>query len=210
MSPPLNALHQPPPHRRVPRFFGDAFVERLLAHVAEREGDFATTRLSEQRVDRSIRTSRLLRDFGNLRAEVEARFMAILDQSVGALALPPIRLAELELELVAHGDGAFYREHIDTATDRPGSKTARVLAGVYYFHRLPTGFAGGDLRLHAIVPAPDGGRAFIDISPDRDMLLLFPAWAPHEVRPVSCPSGVFLDSRFAVNCWYRHQWDAAR
>ena len=205
-----NALHQPPPYRRVPGFFGTAFVERLLAHVAERERDFETTRLSEARIDRSIRASHLLRDFGDLRAEVEARFMGILDQAVDDLALQPIRLATLELELVAHGDGAFYREHIDTATDRPGSKTARALAGVYYFHGLPKGFAGGDLRLHAIAPAPDGRRASADISPDRDMLLLFPAWAPHEVRPVSCPSGAFLDSRFAINCWYRHRWEDMR
>lgn len=205
-----NPLQDIPPHRRVARFFGEAVVERLLAHVAAREGDFETTRLSEQRVDRSIRASRLLRDFGDLRAEVEARFRGLLEEAVRDLALPPIRLDSLELELVQHGDGAFYREHIDTATDRPGSATARVLAAVHYFHRQPQGFSGGALRLHAMAPGPDGRRAFADIAPDRDLLLLFPAWAPHEVRPVSCPSGAFLDSRFAINCWYRHRWENGR
>lgn len=210
MPSPLSALHQPPPHRRLHSFLGEAFIERLLTHVAQYEGEFETARLIEHRLDRSIRASRLLRDFGILRSELEACFGAILDSTVRDLRLPRIQLATLELEMVEHGDGAFYREHIDTATDRPGSPTVRALAGVYYFHRVPKGFSGGELRLHAVAPAPEGQRAFIDIAPDRDLLVLFPAWAPHEVRPVSCPSGAFLDSRFAINCWYRHRWEAGR
>ncbi len=208
MSSPFNALHQPPPHCRVRHFLGDALVERLLAHAGQRAGDFETTRLHEGKLDRSIRASHMLRDFGDLRAEVEARFLGVLDTALRELGSPPIRLAGLELELVQHGDGAFYSEHIDTATDRPGSATVRALAGVYYFHRMPKGFSGGELRLLAMGRASDGHRAFTDIAPDYDTLLLFPAWAPHEVRPVSCPSGAFLDSRFAINCWYRHRWEA--
>jgi SM-20-related protein len=30
---------------------------------------------------------------------------------------------------------------------------------------------------------------------------VFPSWVLHEVRPVSCPSKRFVDSRFAINCW---------
>jgi Rps23 Pro-64 3,4-dihydroxylase Tpa1-like proline 4-hydroxylase len=73
-----------------------------------------------------------------------------------------------------------------------------VLSGVYYFHRRPKAFAGGELRLHAIGD-PD---RFVDIEPVHNALLVFPAWAPHEVRPISCPSGAFVDARFAVNCWF--------
>jgi Rps23 Pro-64 3,4-dihydroxylase Tpa1-like proline 4-hydroxylase len=72
-----------------------------------------------------------------------------------------------------------------------------VLSGVYYFHRLPKPFSGGALRLHAI---GDESR-FADIEPACDTLVVFPAWAPHEVLPVRCPSGAFMDSRFSINCW---------
>jgi Rps23 Pro-64 3,4-dihydroxylase Tpa1-like proline 4-hydroxylase len=49
-----------------------------------------------------------------------------------------------------------------------------------------------------------GGKvsgAFVDIEPANDTLVFFPSWYPHEVLPVSCPSGRFEDSRFAINCW---------
>jgi Rps23 Pro-64 3,4-dihydroxylase Tpa1-like proline 4-hydroxylase len=72
-----------------------------------------------------------------------------------------------------------------------------VLSGVYYFHRRPRAFTGGELRLYAIGD-PD---RFVDIEPTHNTLLVFPSWAPHEVRPVSCPTGQFMDSRFAINCW---------
>ena len=105
---------------------------------------------------------------------------------------------KLELQLVAHHDGAFYKRHIDTqtASDR---KNIRVLSGVYYFHAEPKPFSGGALRLYAI--GGDDATDFVDIEPQRNSLLVFPSWAPHEVRTVSCPSKQFSDSRFAINCW---------
>lgn len=187
---------------------GAALVERLLAYAEARNGEFTQTRLGGGVVDASFRSSLMLRDLGDLRAELEARFLSVLDWAVAELKLSPIDLAPLELELVAHGDGAFFKEHIDTATDRSEAGSARALTGVYYFHRHPKRFDGGQLRLHAIAPGPDGARRFVDVPPEPDTLALFPSWAPHEVLPISCPSGAFLDSRFAINCWYRHRWCA--
>lgn len=200
------ALEQPPPYRRVESFLGEALVERLLAYTGRRESDFVSTRISKGRVNETVRLSRMLRDFGDLRPEIEARFLNVVEWAIQDLGLSAVNLAPLELELVAHGDGAFFSEHIDTATDEPHASSARALTGVYYFHRWPKGFSGGDLRLYAMAPAADGERRFVDLPPGPDTLILFPSWVPHEVKRVSCPSGAFLDSRFAINCWYRHQW----
>jgi Rps23 Pro-64 3,4-dihydroxylase Tpa1-like proline 4-hydroxylase len=63
----------------------------------------------------------------------------------------------------------------------------------------PKAFRGGALRLYAI--GDSGGRTFIDIEPVQNGLLVFPAWVPHEVMPVHCPSKRFIDLRFASNCW---------
>jgi SM-20-related protein len=76
----------------------------------------------------------------------------------------------------------------------------RVISVVYYFYALPKAFAGGTLRLHSLAASGQQGT-FIDIEPEYDMLVFFPAWFPHEVLPVQVPSGRFLDSRFAINCW---------
>ena len=117
------------------------------------------------------------------------RFLPLVPHMVGKLRTTPVRAPGLELELVAHNQGAFYKRHIDTqtASDR---KSLRVLSGVYYFHAVPKAFTGGELRLYAIGAE---NAPFVDIAPERNSLLVFPSWAPHEVRPISCSSGRFID-----------------
>jgi Rps23 Pro-64 3,4-dihydroxylase Tpa1-like proline 4-hydroxylase len=75
-----------------------------------------------------------------------------------------------------------------------------VISAVYYFHTLPKAFSGGALRLHSLAASGKLGT-FVDVEPDCDTLIFFPSWFPHEVLPVHCPSGRFMDSRFAINCW---------
>ena len=105
--------------------------------------------------------------------------------------------ARIELEMVAHGDGAFFLRHADTVIRREMT-SYRAISAVYYFHRLPKSFSGGVLRLHSI-GSKEG--SFVDIEPTNDRLIFFPSWFPHEVTPVICPSGRFEDSRFSINCW---------
>lgn len=206
---PASALQKLPPSRIVRGFLGEELVERLLSYADSRRADFTPTQVGSGetgRQDPAVRISHLLRDLGPLRAEVEARFESVRDRTMEELRMAPVSFKSMELELVAHGDGAFYKRHIDTFTGVPsGRKSDRVLTGVSYFHALPKRFTGGEIRLYSFLPSPQGEDSFIDIEPERDLLLLFPSWAPHEVRPVSCPSGEFLASRFAINCWYRRE-----
>lgn len=204
---PFSASTRPFPYHVVPNFLGNDWVERLLAHAIAHQSSFVGSGVgyrANSRVDPSVRVSYKLKDLGALRTELEAHFRAAMPQAVSELRLSPFELATCEIELVAHGDGAFFKRHIDTITqtDDPDIKTQRVLTGVYYFHSLQKRFSGGQLRMHALVPQEQDG-SFIDIEPERDQLVLFPAWAPHEVLPVSCPSQAFEHARFAINCWYR-------
>jgi Rps23 Pro-64 3,4-dihydroxylase Tpa1-like proline 4-hydroxylase len=202
----MRAFELPAPHRVIAGFLGDELTERLLALASAHQQAFLPTRVGRKpgRVDVDIRVSRVLRDFGALKDELKARFEGIREQAMADLHLSPFELVSMEMELVAHGDGAFYAPHIDTHMDASDAETLRILTGVYYFHALPKGFTGGEIRLHSILP-PEQGGSFIDIEPARDTLLLFPSWAPHEVRPISSPSGAIEHSRFAINCWYRGQ-----
>lgn len=198
----LRAFEQPAPHRVIRNFLGPDLIGQLLAHAEANQDSFMPTGVEGTGVDPEIRVSRVLRDFGSLRGALEARFLAIMDPAVADLRLSPFNLGRLEIELVAHGDGAFYQRHIDTRTGASDKTTDRALTGVLYFHAEPKNYDGGELRLHSILPPEEGGQ-FLDITPEQDMLLLFPSWAPHEVRPVVCPSGAFTNQRFAINCWYR-------
>jgi Rps23 Pro-64 3,4-dihydroxylase Tpa1-like proline 4-hydroxylase len=205
---PMRAFEVPAPHSVIPNFMGDDMVERLLAHADANREAFVPTKVGRNpgKLNPDVRISRGLRDFGTLKEELKARFESVREQAVATLQLSRFALTSMELELVAHGDGAFYGRHIDTGVDfhesAHDSGTDRLLTGVYYFHTLPKGFTGGEIRLHSILP-PEQGGSVIDVEPERDRLLLFPSWAPHEVRPVRCPSGSFIQSRFAINCWYR-------
>lgn len=201
-APALRAFESPAPHRVIRNFLGPDLIGQLLAHAEANRDAFTPTRVEGAGVDPESRVSRGLRDLGPLQGELEARFLAVMDPTVADLRLSSFDLDRLEIELVAHGDGAFYRRHIDTRTGPSDKTTDRVLTGVLYFHTEPKNYSGGELRLHSILPPGQGGR-FLDIIPERGMLLLFPSWALHEVRPVACPSGAFMDQRFAINCWYR-------
>ena len=181
----------------------------LLAWALGNEARFAPAGVGGVGVNGAVRRSVSLRDLGPLAAVLKARLKDRAAGFVETLQTTPFAVSHVELELVAHNDGAFYSRHLDTSTGDVAGHGQRVLSGVYYFHREPRGFSGGCLRLHAIraldtdVRGDDGSldAGSVDVAPDQNTLVVFPSWAPHEVMPVSCPSGAFADSRFAVNCW---------
>lgn len=200
------ATHQgfarPGPHLVLKDAFGAAMVGRLLAYAVSRESDFLMSVVgAEGRIDKSVRRSHRLDVSGPIRPAVEAGFRSALLPARSAFGIAAFEPTSLSLELAVHGDGDFYGRHIDTHVRPAGERGDRVLTGVYYFHAEPKAFSGGELRLHSLLSAEEGG-SHADIDPANDSLVLFPSWVPHEVRPVSCPGVDFARSRFAINCWY--------
>ena len=124
------------------------------------------------------------------------------------LAIAPFEPAKIELELSAHRDGDYYHPHIDTfiSEDRDGLPTDRVITVVYYFHFQPRGFTGGEFRIH---PFAAGRQDPVAIEPKDNRLLAIPAFALHEVMPISCASDDFRCARFAVNAWVHRARAAA-
>ena len=197
--PPQSARSYLPPFRVLADFLAPADAARLLDYTAANEAAFTPTQVGvagRGRVDPGFRVSRACRDLGESGPLLAQKLTDIAPELVAALKMTPFEISRVELQLVAHGDGAFYRRHIDTQT-ASDTQNLRALSGVYYLHRAPRRFSGGALRFYAI----GDERRFLDVEPVHNTLVVFPAWAPHEVMPVSCPSGGFMDSRFAVNCW---------
>jgi SM-20-related protein len=189
-----------PPYVVLRDFLDNSEVAGLLDYALSRQSGFEPTRVDAKAVNPSIRVSTGLRDLGRYRKIIKEKILAIVPELIARLQVTPFASPRLETELVAHGDGAFYKPHIDTQTAQyENVEEIRVLSGVYYFFAEPKAFSGGELRLYAI--GGDADRNFIDIEPECNSLLVFPSWAPHEVLPVHCPSGRFMDSRFAINCW---------
>lgn len=103
--------------------------------------------------------------------------------------------------LTAHGEGGHYGIHTDASRVRDVST---ALSAVYYLHRRPRGFGGGQLRLYDTLLHEGGAQpaeSYRTIEPDHDTIVFFPASAFHEVVPSTCPSGQFADHRFTLTTW---------
>lgn len=189
-----------PPHRILAGWLGEACSARLLAYALAAEAQFIPTRLAHEgtgRLEALTRQSSVLKDLGAFAGSLNRKALALqadLETDFGMAHTSP---NSTQIEVVAHGDGAFYLPHTDTFTGdqySPGGR--RRLTMVYYFHCEPRRFTGGRLRLFDL-----GGGETIDVEPEHDSLLVFPSTARHEVERVSCPDGAFADGRFAVNIW---------
>ena len=111
-----------------------------------------------------------------------------------------------ELQVTAHHAGGYYTCHAD---NRSGISRARRLSYVYYFHRMPRRFAGGDLLLYDTdydAQEDTHLHAYSRLSPADNTLVLFPSDSYHEITKVAPASGetlAFGDGRFTVNGWIR-------
>ena len=195
----------PVPHRLFPSWLGSEHAAGLLSYAAAEEARFepagidGTDHGEGRKIDPSFRRSLRLRDLGPFSRLLRDRALVLQGELETAFGMGHTSKKEAEIELVAHGDGAFYRSHIDTFTgDGITDLANRRLSLVYYLHNRPRRFTGGNLRLFA-----PGSLQATAIEPMHDTLLAFPSFLPHEVEPVSCPGGSFIEGRFAVNIWLR-------
>lgn len=110
-----------------------------------------------------------------------------------------------EIQLTASNDGDFFRAHSDSNRDEAAT-ASRTITFVYYFHRLPKPYSGGDLLLYGndtVRPVLEHGSNVTALAPKNNCLVSFASHQLHEVDMVHCPSGEFSDSRFTVNGWLR-------
>jgi SM-20-related protein len=193
------------PYRVLPGWLGETQAARLLAFGLAAETNFVPTKLNDHgpghhnggRLDEVVRHSSVLKDLGIFAGPLQRKALALQASLETAFDLPHTPPNDTQIEMVAHGDGAFYRPHTDTYTGdeyAPGGR--RRITLVYYLHRRPRPFTGGRLRMFDL-----GGEQTVEIEPVHDSLLAFPSSARHEVETIACPSSGFADGRFAVNIW---------
>jgi SM-20-related protein len=188
------------PYRVFPDWLGETLAASLLAYGLSAEARFLPTKLNDNgtgRLDAVVRHSSVLKDLGRFADPLRRKALALQAGLETAFDLSHTTANSTQMEMVAHGDGAFYRPHTDTYGGdeyTPGGR--RRMTMVYYFNRMPRRFTGGRLRMFDL-----GGEQSIEIEPTHDSLLVFPSSALHEVETISCPDGAFAESRFAVNIW---------
>ena len=192
-----------PRHRIIDNFLPDDLHGRLLAFALASIERFSPTRVGPpegEGVDKEVRRSWSAKGgLGALKQEFLAAVDRQADEIRESVGVPPFPLLDHEVELAAHRDGCFYKPHIDTfaGPSRSASASDRVLTLVYYFHRQPRVFQGGELALY---PFSGADPELLEARDNR--LVAFASFARHEVRPIACPGDAWEDARFAVNCWF--------
>lgn len=203
---------------QLPDFLSEGEHRRLLEWVLSHSEAFEVAAVTtgksgdQGKIKKNKRIALTNCDLGEMEGVMEARLHHALGQIVELTGYHGPTPSSLELEIAAHGDGAYFRPHLDIPVGQDRLPLGawegedRALSAVLYFHREPKRFSGGELRLYRFGSTLDCDGAepgsYVDLEPLNNTLVAFPSWALHEVRPVSCPSGDFMDYRFALNCWY--------
>jgi SM-20-related protein len=145
-------------------------------------------------LDPAYRRSRLLFELDDIHDLFASRILSCLPHVFRGLSWRPFNVAHVEVQLTASNDGEFFRAHTDNGH---GSVREREITFVYFCHREPRGFSGGDLKIYDSYSSGPC-RA---ISPEQNRIVFFPSDRWHEIAPVSCTSRDFADSRLTLNGW---------
>lgn len=196
----------PTPHLILDGFLSDNIAARLLDEIVAAAARFVPSLVGGSRSGTtvpSIRSS--LRLPGRVSVDLlpfKAAIAANSEELCAAVGIEPFAVDHTECSIVAHGDGHYYRTHVDTPLggETVQLKHFRLVSCVYYLFRAPQGFKGGALNIHSL-NLPNEEKAAIAIEPRHNRLVVFPSFIPHEVQNIVCPSGKFADFRFSINCW---------
>lgn len=152
-------------------------------------------------VDRQVRSAEVITEAGDLARPVVNAVFAVLPDLWDRLAMTPFEPGRVEAQATVHRDGDFYGVHRDW--DPHGPTATRRLSFVYYLHRMPRPYTGGDLLLYDTACGLGHHRpwAFTRLTPLDNSLVLFPSQVMHEVTPVRLAGGDPADGRFTVNGW---------
>ena len=180
-------------------FLSAAEVAWLMSLTFAAEQRFAPARLSSQRAD--YRHSLMLSAPHEVWALMTARIRAVLPDVMQGLHMGRFPIGNIDCQITASIDGSYFKAHTDAGLDGP---IKRQLTYVYYFHREPKAFTGGELRIYDDALS-NGKLAATDsyqvIEPRHNSIVFFQSAIMHEVMPVSMPSEQFRDARFTVNGW---------
>ena len=189
-------------------FLAPQELEQLTGFALGHEADFQASEVYAPSVEKGVinddfRRSRVLMELGEQQEMILARIKSVLPQVLETLGMEDFSIAGVEAQITASNDGDFFHFHNDNGSE---GVATRHLTFVYFFHREPRQFEGGELRIHD-AHLQDGDYvsdgSYQTIVPQQNQIVFFPCEQLHEITSVECPSQLFADSRFTLNGWLR-------
>jgi SM-20-related protein len=181
-------------------------LDELVSYTLQHEEQFQCSEVISPNGEPGMiafdhRRSRVLMDLGKHEAIILNRIRGVLPRVLDQLGIEEFPVRHTEAQITASNDGDFFRAHSDDSDEMIAS---RRITFVYFFHREPRQFEGGELLLHD----SHGGAeravstgSYQRVVPQQNQIVFFPCSLLHEITPVECPSRAFADSRFTLNGW---------
>ena len=175
----------------------------ILNYVEQQEQNFVPNSTTKGNLDYG--KSLIVRSSTEFSELIIHRVKQIIPTIVSKLEISPFPIWNIENQLTAYNDGDYYKVHNDNGSPKTAS---RELSYIYYFHKEPKPFSGGDLLIYDSKIEKNfyvKADSFKKIEPRNNSIVFFLSRYLHEVLPVSCPSKSFADSHFTINGWIRCQ-----
>ncbi len=187
-------------------FLTSAELNTLRQYILDQEMRFEISEVlspgvTAGAVDYERRRSHVLMDLGGHERVIVDRVLTCLPRVLQKWGRDPFPISRVEAQTTASNHGDFFCCHSDNGAEAVAS---REITFVYFFHREPKQFSGGELRIYDSRRENDNyvpTANYRAIVPEQNQLVLFASGLSHEITPVDCPSGQFADSRFTVNGW---------
>jgi len=188
-------------------FLAPEELKELTEYALSHEAEFSLSEViapgaNGSNVDYEHRRSRVLMDAGRHQNVMLNRIQACLPMVMQRFGREAFPVKNVEVQITASNDGDFFRHHSDCGH---GEIETRELTFVYFFHREPRAFEGGELRVYD-TRLDNGEYCGVGeahrIVPGQNQIVFFPSSLVHEITPVRCGSKEFADSRFTVNGWF--------
>jgi SM-20-related protein len=189
-------------------FLAPQELAELTRFTLEHESDFQLSEVISPHAEDGVvnyehRRSRVLMDLERHQEVMLERIKTVLPDVLKRLDMEEFSISGVEAQITASNDGDYFHFHADNSSDRVAS---RYLTFVYFFHREPRQFEGGELRIHDARLAEGNyvsEGSYQTIAPRQNQIVFFPCQLMHEITPVNCSSQRFADSRFTMNGWLR-------
>ena len=195
---PAPTIIPPLAYCRIEHFLAPEQFEHLVGVVLSRQHEFQPSETTTQAAD--YRESLVLHGAMDVLPEFAELVGACVPLLQQIFALDGDAFS-MERQITAHNDGDYFKVHNDSGSPQDNG---RLLTYVYYFHREPKAFDGGELIIYDSAmrgTMPEVVGSYHVVPPEQNSIVFFRSGDRHEVRPVVVPSHSFADCRFTVNGW---------
>ena len=131
------------PYIRIPQFLTAEENRRVFDYAVQQQPNFVASKVVTG--DSDYRRSMILPKFDDLEIDLEARLREILPELFTRFGMTAPQRPAFEKQLTTHNHGGYFKVHNDNGS--PESAT-RLLTYIYYFHRDPPAFSGGQIRIY--------------------------------------------------------------